>query len=201
MSSDDEVKIVGKLVDIPLADLHIQYIHGVTPIDLWNRDMSLSTSPHVELLQLMRKFPLRSVEVQSSRYFQERRNRYALGMTRWTDIHIEEHAKVRLDTYFSLKRKGYRKGGDCPIKILREPFWKTRFGYNANNLHGPEIWDGGGRCTAAFVLGWKTIPAYWVEDVKPGSCDKGWFEKKLKNVKGVWDWMEAFNECTDSQDH
>lgn len=47
---DGEIRPISKLVDIPLAGLHYQYIHGVTPIDIWQHDMSLENSPHVELL-------------------------------------------------------------------------------------------------------------------------------------------------------
>ena len=71
--------------------------------------------------------------------------------------------------------------------ILKEPFWRTRFGLD---IKGLEIWNGGGRCAAAYALGMTEIKVAWHEDSLPGSSDKAKFKHKLKNIKGVWDEQE-----------
>lgn len=202
--ANDEVKVASKLQNIPLADLHIQYVHNVTPIDLWRRDMSLATSPHVELLRLIRGHGLNWDILKDTRYVEERRHRRAIGMKQWTDEYIKRHIKTRWDTYRSLKKHGFdaerykkKDGRERPVLILAEPFWRTRFGYDAPWLCGPEIWDGGGRCSAAYVLGWKTIPAKMAADRKPGTGDKGRFAEKLAPIKGVWN----FGKTLDTQDN
>ena len=110
--------------------------------------------------------------------------------------YIMKHIARRWATYRSMKKRGYKPklytlkdGTKLDVRILREPFWLSRFGHNEDWLGGCEIFDGGGRSAAAFVLGWDSIPGRWCEDAKPGSKDKGGFEEKLVVVKGVWDWL------------
>ncbi len=189
----DEVKVISKLVDIPICDLHTQYVHNVTPIELWNYDMSVLTSPHVELLRYIKKHGLNWKGIWKLRYVAERKNRYKIGLTLWTDKHLRDHIIKRWEIYKSLKHRGYKpklyrkkNGEERPVEILKKPFWETRFGFDAEWLHGLEVWDGMGRIASAIVLGWDTIPAVWVKDRYPGTKKKGRFEKKLNNVKGVW---------------
>ena len=176
--------------------LHYQYIHGVTPIDLWDYDMSVPNSPHVELLRTIIKSGMDWEKLKKTRYVEERRLRFKLGMDRWTDEHIQEHIKVRWKIYRSMKKYGFKaefyktKHHSYPVRILGAPFWQSRFGFNAPWLHGPEIWDGGGRSAAAYVLGWDSIKAIKCVDVAPHSKQKGEFEKKLKNIQGVWSWLK-----------
>jgi len=201
--ANDEVKVVSKLQNVAVADLHIQYVHNVTPIDLWGHDMTLATSPHVELLRLIRKHGLNWNILRDTRYVKERRTRYALGMKQWTDEYIKRHIKTRWNTYKSLEKHGFdpkrykkKDGRERPVLILGEPFWRTRFGYDAQWLSGPEIWDGGGRCSAAYVLGWTNVPAKMAVDRKPGTGDKGRFAEKLASIKGAWN----FDKTADTQD-
>jgi len=193
ITNDDDIKIVSGTVDVPLKDLHIQYVHNVTPAELWNFDMSLANSPHVELLKLIREKGFDWDEIWKTRYVAERLNRFKLGMNNWTRKHLKEHIKWRYEVLRSLKHHGYKaklhitaKGKNRPVRILKEPFWKTRFGFERDWLTGYEIWDGGGRSSAAMALGWETIPAVICEDRYPGSKKKGMFDKKLSMVKGVW---------------
>ena len=185
-SIDGEVKEVsGKLVNVRLADLHYQYIPVVTPAEIWENDMALPTSPHVEMLRML----VDGQPATGTRYWSERQRRRLLGMSQWTDDHIRHHIKVRRGILQSLKKHGFKPDlyKDRPVKILMEPFWKTRFGGTPEWVKGMEIWDGGGRCAAAFVLGWETIPAVMVRDRAPGSGDKGGFAAKLSRVPPVWE--------------
>ena len=181
--------ITGKTQIVKLADLHIRYIPVVTPIDIWNNDMSLPNSPHVELFKIMLMYGFRWSELMHTRYVKERRRRFKIGMRRWTDEHVMEHLHVRYSILKSLQKHGYssKKHGDKPVVVLKQPFWKTRFGLDKPFLGGMEIWDGGGRSTAMYALGKKEIPCVFYEDKAPGSNDRGKFGKKLKDIKGVWD--------------
>jgi len=179
----------GKFYDMQLENLHYQFIPVVTPIKLWNYDMSLKNSPHVELMKMLLECGWVWSEIAASRYVTERIRRHDLGLTQWTAGKIKEHIKRRYAILKSLKRSGYRNAlsGKKPVAVLSLPFWKTRYGYEKKWLKGREIWDGGGRCAAAMALGWETLPAVMYEDVSPGSKRKGKFSTKIANVKGVWD--------------
>lgn len=187
-----EIKLVGKLRKIPLIDLRIQYVNGVTPLELWNYDMRLKYSPHVELMKLFLKHGFDLDKAWNTRYVQERQNRYKIGQKDWTDSWIRKHLKRRYGILKSLKRYGFKtrlrkglSGQPKPVAVLKEPLWTSRFGMKENWLGGMEIYDGAGACSAAYALGWKTILGFYAIDArKPG--DKGKFEEKLKNVKGVW---------------
>ena len=187
-----EIKLVGKLRKIPLIYLRIQYVNGVTPLELWNYDMRLKYSPHVELMKLFLKHGFDLDKAWNTRYVQERQNRYKIGQKDWTDSWIRKHLKRRYGILKSLKRYGFKtrlrkglSGQPKPVAVLKEPLWTSRFGMKENWLGGMEIYDGAGACSAAYALGWKTILGFYAIDArKPG--DKGKFEEKLKNVKGVW---------------
>jgi hypothetical protein len=198
MSSIDDLvePINNKLVKIKLVDLHYQYIPVVTPERMWNNDMSLSISPHVELLTLLNRMKKPNVwvwqTIQNTRYYLERLRRFEIGLTNWTEQHIREHIMKRWMTFCSLRKYGFRKDlyKDRPIRVLEKPFWKTRFGNTPDWVKGMEIWDGGGRCAAAFVLEWDTINVQMVRDRSPNSKDRGAFARKLAHVPGVWSEQE-----------
>lgn len=175
--------------ELKLDSLNYQFVPIVTPIKLWNYDMALKTSPHVELMRLFLDHGLDWEKIEETRYFKERVRRHDLGLRQWTTTRIKEHVQRRYAILRSLKRAGYRKKlyRDKPVSILKKPFWSTRFEYKKDFLTGKEIWDGGGRCAAAYALGWETIPIVYYCDVSPGSKTKGKFSSKLENVKGVWD--------------
>lgn len=182
-----EVKIISKLKLIELKKLHIRYIPVATP-PLWNNDMSLKNSPHVELLRLIIKYGWDWKKLSKSRYWKERKRRYICGVKRWTEEYIKEHIKKRWKLYKSLKKRGFKKKrrGDRPIVVLKKPFWTTRFGLKEDWVKGWELWDGAGCCAAAYVLGWKTIPGVFAEDLFPGTGKKGKFKKKLRMFEEVW---------------
>ena len=180
--------IIDKLVKMPLEKLHIRYIPAVTPIELWNYDMSLKNSPHVELMKIFSKHGLRWDKIYESRYYKERQHRFEIGMSRWHKRKISEHIIARYSIFKSIKKKGYDKNKDKinPVKVLKEPFWATRFNCREVWLNGYEIWNGAGRCAAAYVLGYSKLPVLLVKDPRPGTEDKGKFGSKLKDVRGVW---------------
>jgi hypothetical protein len=197
MSTENETRILSpNLIDVPLESLRVQYVHGVTPIELWNYDMALATSPHVELLKKIAKYGLNWNVIMKTRYWAERAHRRNIGMAQWTGKHIREHILVRWKTYLSLRDNGFTpemytgKTKSHPIKVMSTPMWESRFGYKAHFLRGPEIFDGAGRCSAACALGWKKIPVVWVEDARAGTKNPGGYKEKLESVKGVWDWMK-----------
>jgi len=184
----DEIKIISKLTDIPIKKLCIQYVPIVTPLDIWDYDMSIKNSPHVELLNLIYKNGFDWKRIMKTRFVKIRRHRYVMGLDKWTKERIKEHIRQRWGIFESLRKKGYihKKSKKRPVIILKKPFWQTRFGYSASWLKGYEIWNGGRRCAAAHYLGWKTIPGYYAVDKHPGSNKKGRFGKKLVNVEGVF---------------
>ena len=185
----DEIKIISKLVKIPIKKLHIQFIPVVTPMDIWNYDMSLKHSPHVELLRFIYKHGFDWKKIMKSRFARIRQHRYVMGMDKWTNDRIKEHVRKRWDIFESLRKKSFikKKSKKKPIIVLEVPFWQSRFGYKAKWLKGPELWNGGRRCAAARVLGWETIPGFYAVDRYPGTKRKGRFENKLLNVEGVFE--------------
>jgi len=186
VDTEKELRDIKK-VSIPVDRLHYQYIHNVTPTELWNNDMSILNSPHVEMLKTIIKYGFDWKVLFETRYTKERILRREKGMKQWTDEHIKKHITWRFEVLKSLKKHGYKKKKhQYPVRVLKIPFWTSRFSFNRDWLVGPEIWDGGGRCAAACVLGWKEIPCVLCEDLRPGSMDKGEFDDKLKKIEGAW---------------
>lgn len=185
------IRVKGGIEDIPLHNLHYQYLKSSRHEKFWNgyEMMHIKTSPHVELLLKIMEIGFDWKVLLDTPYAKQRRERRTVhGSARWTDGFIKKHIKHRWDTYLSLKKSGYKtslhtskNGFSQPVMILRKPFWETRYGEKLDGIAGPEIWDGGGRCAAAFALGWKTIPGVWVEDVKPGSKSCKKIEVKFKD--------------------
>ena|GEM_PF-2406880 len=184
----DEIRPVGKVEIVPIAELNIQYIPVLTPEDIWHETMAVSTSPHVKLMQMFLYYGFDQKRMRLTDYFRERVRRRMLGMKRWTDKYIlTHHAEKRYEILKSIKRSGYDKSQ--PILVLKEPFWLTRFGFAPAWVKGKEIWTGAGRSSACCALGIKEIPVQWVEDTRPGSGVRGRFGKKIP--KQVWEEIEA----------
>lgn len=173
---------------IPIADIQCQYIPVLSPLELWNYDLRLKNSPHVELLRIICAHGYDWNIIMKSRYAQERQRRFIMGLERWTDEYIREHVQRRWKIYKSLCKYGYSKKieKDKPVVVLEKPFWKTRFGADEKFLKGKECWDGFGRLSAACLMGMKEYPVVIARDRYPGSGKKGKFEDKLRNVEGVW---------------
>ncbi len=184
----DEVIEVGKLKKFRLADLHIRYIPVITPPRLWNRDMSLPNSPHVELMKIFKNYGFDKERIKESRYFKDRQYRHKY-LDKWTDKRIWKHIKEGRYRIFNLMAKeGWNKKrskGD-PIKVLPEPFWCSRFNRTWDWIKGEEIWNGAGRCSAAYVLGYDHLYCQPVVDKYANTEYKGKFEKKLKGIDGLW---------------
>jgi len=180
----DEFKIISGLVDIPLDTLHHQYKPKLTPMELYPGldPMHVFKSHHVGILKLIKKVGLNFKKLKHHPYFQERRHRYNIGMTAWTDGYVMKHLERRWETYRSLKKNGYNKklAKEKPVIVLKEPIWETRYGWKSGFLHGAEVWDGMGRVSTAILLGWKTIPGYYAEDAMPGTKDVAKFLGKVK---------------------
>jgi hypothetical protein len=171
-----------------LAKLHVRYIPVVTPTELWHYDMSLKNSPHVELMKIFVKQGLAWDEICNSRYYREREHRGRIGIDKWTEKKIRYHIKERYGIFKSIQRHGIKEKllKKDPIRVLEKPFWGTRFNLKASWYNGQEVWNGAGRCAAAYVLGCETIPVLWCKDKYPSTGKRGKFESKLRNVKGVW---------------
>jgi len=177
--------IKKKWKEVRLADLHIRYIPVVTPIELWNYDMSLVNSPHVELMRLFDKHGLNWDKIKKTRYYKERRHRYLIGTKRWNRNYIYYHIDKRYNLFKSMKKK-HRDTKKSPISVLKHPFWTTRFGLEEKWLGGMEIHNGAGRCSALVALGKETVNVRMCKDMYPGTGKKGKFKEKLKNIEGVW---------------
>ncbi len=174
-----------KWKEVRLADLSVRYIPVVTPIDLWNHDMSLKNSPHVELMRLFKKHGLNWGKIEKTRYYKERQHRHIIGTKRWTRNYIYYHIEKRYKLFKGIKKK-YKSNKKFPIHVLKKPFWATRFGLKEDWLDGLELWNGAGRTSSLYVLGKKTVKVMMCKDKHPGTGKKGKFEKKLKGIKGVW---------------
>jgi len=179
-----EVKKIGKVVKVDIMHLHLQYLPKVSPIWLYRGEgpYRIDRTHHVALLRHIIKHGLDWKKLKKLNYVKERRHRYDIGMRNWTDSHVREHIKRRWDTYRSLKKKGWSKrlSKVKPIIVLEKPFIETRYNWDSGFLKGLEIWDGMGRTSSAFVLGWKEIPVQFAVDAKPGACE---FDKGFNKIK------------------
>lgn len=182
---NDVIPITGKLEPLPLKELNIRFV-PMARLHRWYTDMSLPNSLHVKLLQQYIDFgtevkidgeidkPVYSgVDLMNfllkGDYAEERRmRRVEFKQEKWSEKWIKKHIKIRIGIYESMKERGFVAEGK-PVMVLKEPFWKTRFNYPG--IEGFEIWNGAGRCAAAYVLGWETIPGLWVADTRPGACE------------------------------
>jgi len=184
-----EIKsITGKAEAVRLSELNYQFIPVLTNQCIWNFDMSLPNSPQVECAKLLLEHGRDWGKLKDCRFAQDRRHRYKLGQTKWTEDCIKAHILgSRYDILKSIKKRGFDKklNAKQPVSVLRSPLWKTRFGYEASWLNGYEIYHGGRRCSALYALGYESVPAVMCVDAKPGSNDRGKFGDKLKGL-GVW---------------
>jgi len=174
---DNEVKVIGRKI-IALADLHHQYVKPIYQEEFWHDDMSVPNSPHVEIMRIFMKYGFDVNRLKASRYVADKRKRFVLGRKAWTDDYIfNKHLKKRWKV-FRLVKKGFT-GWIRPIMILTEPFWKTRFGNTPEWVKGPELWDGHGRASAMYVMGYYKTEVDVCEDAKPGSGQWKKVQKEL----------------------
>lgn len=184
-----DIVFTSKRISIPIADICCQYIPVLSPVEIWNYDLRLKNSPHVEILELIAQYGFDWKRIMLSRYVKERQRRFIMGMERWTDAYIKEHVNRRWKIYKSLSKYSYKKKleKDKPVVVLDKPFWQTRFSVKEKFLKGKECWDGMGRLSSAYLLGMKEYPIVMAKDKYPGTGKKGKFKDKLRNVEGIWD--------------
>lgn len=180
----DEIKII-KPVEIEVNSLHHRYLPKITPMYIlgYKPDpMHISRSPHVKLLRTLVKYGFNKRKLKQTKYFQERRHRYSLGMPKWTDSWIFKHIQIRWKIFKSLEKYGYnqKKCGNKPVIILEKPLIETRFDWDPGFLNGFEVYDGFGRSSSAYVLDWKKLPAMLAVDNRPGARE---FRKAYNKIK------------------
>lgn len=190
MDNSDYRIVSTTLEEIPLKDLHIQYIPMAEPEKFYDGSpnmMSLLNSPHYNLMVLFRDYGLDWKKIKSTSYWDERRYRFELGNKQWTKDHLKWHIKNRYKIFKSIKKNGYkpelhydsRKKKDKPVVIALEPIWCTRFNYVNNKLKPKEIQNGAGRCSAMLALEHKKVFGLLAIDAKPGSM-------QFKNVLQIY---------------
>ena len=184
-----EIKII-RPVNIEVNSLRHRYLPKITPMYIlgYKPDpMHISRSPHVKLLRTLVKYGFNKRKLKQTKYFQERRHRYSLGMPKWVDSWIYKHIQIRWNIFKSLEKNGYdnRKAKAKPIIILEKPIIETRFNWDSGFLRGPEIYDGFGRSSSAYVLGWEKIPGSLAVDAKPGHMEFKKAYNKIKRYKNV----------------
>jgi len=157
---------------VKLDTLHIQYLPYIPYSKWWyGLDlMALRTSPHVQMMEVFRDHGFDWNILKQCSYVAERKyRRTGLGRKRWTNAYIKERVRVRYKIFKSIKKRGFKHQRECPVTVLEKPFWETRFGTKLPGIQGPEIQNGAGRCSAAYVLGYTHVPAVMVRDAHPGS--------------------------------
>lgn len=188
-----DYKIISGLEEIPLSELHIRYI-PMAKLERWYRAengynmMALVNSPHVEIMKIFLKYGFKLSLLMKTRYWSERIHRPEVGIKEWTKKYLIKHLKNRYKTFISLQKHGFlqekcwdnKKKRDRSILVWKEPFWNTRFNLTNPKIKGLEIQNGAGRCAAAYVLGYKTIPGKHIEDRNPGTCKCENIEKRFK---------------------
>ena len=184
----DVAPIDGKVVDIELAKLSIRYIPMAELERWWDGEplMALPTSPHVEIMRLMLEHGFDWKRLKKTRYADERRYRAKIGMPEWgRSSYMKAHFRKRYAVLISLQDFGYhpKMHKNRPVAILKEPFWNSRFKLDNPRVYGYEIHNGGGRTSAAYALGWKTIPAVFYEDCHPGIMKCKDLEGKFKYAR------------------
>jgi len=187
LATKGEIKIISKPRMVRLDKLHLQYLPICCPLWLYPGvdPMRVSRTHHVSLLKHIIKHGMDWKKLKRTKYVRERRHRYDIGMVKWLDSHVRWHIKNRWKIYRSLKERGWskKKAKEKPIIVLRKPFIETRFNWESGFLKGYEVWDGFGRTSAAYVLGWKAIPVVFGEDMKPGACE---FNRGYRKIKGKY---------------
>ena len=178
-----EIKYTSKLTQIDISKLHLRYVPHVEPLHLYNDDMSLKASPHVEMLYLIGTYGFDWDRIKESRYGQILEYKHVMGVGGYDRNDILDNLNKAWRTYSSIATRGMRDRRS--VIILKKPFWATRFGHK--KIKGMEIWKGVWVCAAACFLGMKTVKGRMAEDAYPGSGVKGIFEEMYKGVEGVFD--------------
>lgn len=180
-----EIKYITKTTTIPIEKLHLRYVPHVEPLHLYNNDMRLKNSPHVEMLYLIAIHGFNWDKLKNSRYVQILKHKHIMGINGYGTGEILNTLNNAWRTYISISRRGVRdrKG----VIVLKTPFWVTRFGCKKEKIKGMEIWKGVWVCAAASFLGITKVKGRMAKDAYPGSKIKGDFEEMYKDVEGVFD--------------
>lgn len=138
--------------------------------------MALVNSPHTEVMHIFNTDGFNIKRLMKTRYAAERLARADLGMAEWTRARVKLHLRTRYKTFKSIKKNGFdparcwdkKKKRDRSVLVCKTPFWCSRFG-PVEGVEGWELYNGAGRAASMLVLGYKTIPAKFIVDRKPGS--------------------------------
>lgn len=143
-----------------LADLHYQYLPKFTSNSIWHSDMSLPNSPQVEVLELWIKHGWNWNVLMESRLAEDRRYRRTKGYGKWNEKKIKVHIEHRIKIMKSIKKRGFvpSMSKSQPIAVLETPL-ASYLGARSDIAKAPEIYHGGRRCAAMYVLGFKTVIA------------------------------------------
>ncbi len=180
-----EIKYTSKYMNIELKKLHIRYVPQVEPMHLYNNDLSLKNSPHVEMLHILATYGFDWYKIENSRYGQILQHKHVMGVGGYDKEAILETLNKAWRTHSSIAMKGLKERRN--VVALDKPFWETRFGYKNEHVSGLEIWKGVWVCAAALFLGFKTVKGRIAEDSYPGSGIKGPFEGMYGRIEGVFD--------------
>ncbi len=150
---------MGKLRNIPIKKLHAKFVPNETPLDIWNYDMSLKNSPHLELIFLISQYGFDWEKIFKSRFVKIQQHKYIMGFDGYGKDDIERIVKNQWEIYKSISLYGYRKKKwiKHPVMVSKKPIHKQK-----NILQGMEIQDGTARCAAIMMLGIQTIAGYYV---------------------------------------
>ena len=147
-----KLKVIDKRI-FKLEDLRYQYIPKIT---LFPFRRSLPESPQVALLLLWQNVGWDWDVLMQSDFAEDRRHRFKNGVEKWTEKKIHEHIEHRISIYKSIKKHGFKENmsKNQPLAVLDRPL----FGCQDGEDYYPEIYHGGRRCAAAYVLGIKELP-------------------------------------------
>ena len=180
-----EIKYISKTISINLEKLHLRYVPQVEPLHLYNNDMSLKNSPHLEMLHLIGMYGFDWDRIENSRYGQILQHKHIMGVGGYEKKDILDNLSKAWRTHSSIATRGLRDGKK--VIVLNKPFWKTRFGHKEKGIKGMEIWKGVWICAAAYYLGIKVVKGRIAKDAYPGSKIKGTFEEMYKGIEGIFD--------------
>lgn len=179
-----EIKYTTKHVNINLSKLHLRYVPHVEPLKLYNNDMRLKNSPHLEMLHLIGTYGFDWGRIEKSRYGQILQHKHVMGVGGYEREEILRTLNKAWRIHSSIATRGLRQRRN--VIVLNKPFWRTRFGHKEDGIKGMEIWTGVWVCVAAYYLGLKTVKGRIAKDAYPGSGIKGSFEEMYKDVEGVF---------------
>lgn len=153
---------------IPLKGLKVRFVGIYEDVRTFRGD--LETCLESQLFRIFKEFGNKKVLTKESEY--------AKRYMRIAEINghrpnLEKHLAKKFYHFQYVRKHGFllRKRRGDPILILKEPFWKTRYGEEFDVLEGPEIWEGVTVCAALWVTNKERVRVLWARDRYPGRKD------------------------------